>query len=201
MKRLLSLTLAFVMILGITMPISAQSSEIAVYIGSRQVQFLDQRPVLTNQLLIPIRPLFEALRFDVAWDNGTVTLTGMNDVFIITIGSNTFMANGEEYSLTTPAQIIGGRAMMDVKPLLDYLDFPYRFDGSSHFDIMFRLPLAVETRSHIVREGDSLSRIAAQFEISIDLIIEANDMTDHSALFVGQVLLIPIPIPITSPPE
>ncbi len=46
-------------------------------------------------------------------------------------------------------------------------------------------------RSHTVQAGETLSRIAAQYKVSVSAIEKANEITSYSTLVVGQVLKIP----------
>lgn len=46
-------------------------------------------------------------------------------------------------------------------------------------------------RSHTVQAGETLSRIGAQYKVSVSAIEKANDLTSYSTLVVGQVLKIP----------
>ena len=48
-----------------------------------------------------------------------------------------------------------------------------------------------DTTTYTVQENDSLSAIAAQFGVTVEAIMEANGITDPTALAVGQVLTIP----------
>ena len=48
---------------------------------------------------------------------------------------------------------------------------------------------------YVVREGDTLSAIAARFGVSEDQILAENPMSDRDRLFVGQKLVIPPPPP------
>jgi LysM repeat protein len=48
------------------------------------------------------------------------------------------------------------------------------------------------TTTYIVQAGDSLSGIAFQFEVPVEDVMRANDLTDADLLFVGQELIIPI---------
>ena len=50
-------------------------------------------------------------------------------------------------------------------------------------------------RRYVVREGDTLSGIAARFDVSEAAIQEANGIDDPDALFAGQELVIPDPEP------
>ncbi len=52
-----------------------------------------------------------------------------------------------------------------------------------------------ESLAYVVREGDTLSGIAYAFGVSIDTLLEANDLADPNLLHPGQTLLIPVPTP------
>ena len=44
---------------------------------------------------------------------------------------------------------------------------------------------------YVVREGDTLSGIAARFSVTEDAILDANDLTEPDRIFVGQELIVP----------
>ncbi|HLL50240.1 MAG TPA: LysM domain-containing protein [Thermomicrobiales bacterium] len=53
------------------------------------------------------------------------------------------------------------------------------------------VPTPGEQQLYVVREGDTLSGIAARFGVSEDAILEENPLVDRDRLFVGQELVIP----------
>jgi N-acetylmuramoyl-L-alanine amidase len=53
------------------------------------------------------------------------------------------------------------------------------------------VPTPGEQQRYIVREGDTLSGIAARFGVSEDAILKENPLSDRDRLFVGQELVIP----------
>ena len=53
------------------------------------------------------------------------------------------------------------------------------------------VPTPGEQQRYIVREGDTLSGIAARFGVAEDAILKENPLTDRDRLFVGQELVIP----------
>ena len=55
--------------------------------------------------------------------------------------------------------------------------------------------LRTEEEQYTVQGGDTLGIIAARFDISVQLLVEANNITNPDLLAVGQVLVIPAPIP------
>ncbi len=52
-------------------------------------------------------------------------------------------------------------------------------------------PTPGEQQRYVVREGDTLSGIAARFGVSEDAILKENPLSDRDRLFVGQELVIP----------
>ena len=52
-------------------------------------------------------------------------------------------------------------------------------------------PVAPASNSYTVQAGDTLSRIAAQFGVTVDALAEANDIANPNQIEVGQVLTIP----------
>ncbi len=54
---------------------------------------------------------------------------------------------------------------------------------------------------HLVEEGDLLGRIAQQYGISLDELIEANDIDPEDVLSIGQEIVIPVPTATTDPAE
>lgn len=57
------------------------------------------------------------------------------------------------------------------------------------------VPTPGEQQIYTVREGDTLSGIAARFGVSEEAILKLNPMTDKDRLFVGQKLVVPPPQP------
>jgi murein DD-endopeptidase MepM/ murein hydrolase activator NlpD len=56
-------------------------------------------------------------------------------------------------------------------------------------------PLRLEQSSYTVRINDTLGEIANQFAVTLDALIEANNLANPDVLEVGQTLVIPAPIP------
>ncbi|MDR2167464.1 MAG: copper amine oxidase N-terminal domain-containing protein, partial [Clostridiales bacterium] len=79
---------------------------IGVSIDGAPVEFGDQEPAnIEGRTLVPVRAVFEALGFSVDWDAETQTahiLRGA-DALAITLGSDTFTANGASRALDVPA--------------------------------------------------------------------------------------------------
>jgi LysM repeat protein len=84
-------------------------------------------------------------------------------------------------------------------PLLNLLPTP-RLPGELFLTPtpdLFRTPppLRTEAVTYVVRPGDSVNAIAVRFSVGANLILSANTIPNPDSLWVGQVLLIPPPIP------
>ena len=107
-------------------PAAAQPNQIGVTIDGRPVNFPNQTPALVDgRTLVPVRGVFEALGFDVSWNEQArqVTLSRANDTIVITIDSASFTANGASHTLDVPAQIIGGSTMLPIRAVLESVGY------------------------------------------------------------------------------
>jgi len=125
-KKLQSTALLLILAIAASAPhtVYAESS-VNVTIDGQQVDFPDHGPVIVDgRLLVPVRGVFEALGFDVSWDQNTqqVTLTG-STVVVLTIGSSTFTIDDTNYTLIVPAQIIDGRTKLPIRAVLESTGF------------------------------------------------------------------------------
>lgn len=59
---------------------------------------------------------------------------------------------------------------------------------------------ALADATHVVEPGDTLSYIAAKYEVSVDSLISANGITDPNLIYVGQRLTIPEASSSSQPP-
>jgi len=55
--------------------------------------------------------------------------------------------------------------------------------------------LRSQTEEYIVQPGDHLALIAQRYNVTVDLLVEANNLVNPNYLEVGQLLIIPAPIP------
>ena len=113
---------------GIFASISLYANEINVDIGFNTVEFHDQAQgpaLIDGRTMVPVREVFEGLGFFVHWNPRTQVITLSRDdyVAVITIGSETFTANGVEFPLEVPAQIIEGSTMLPIRGVLESLDY------------------------------------------------------------------------------
>jgi len=105
------------------MPVVAFASNdvITVTIDGQAVAFPDQQPIMVNsRVLVPVGGVFEALGFTPSWNGTTRTATLTRDDYtvVLTVGSANFTINGASHELDVPAQLISGRTMVPIGPIL-----------------------------------------------------------------------------------
>jgi len=149
MKKLLTILL-ILMAIGVftTSAIAAntpQPNNIRVIVSGQEVVFTDQQPVIIDgRTLVPVRDVFEAMSFDVDWDEATSTALLKRDSISITIqiGEPTFsvamfspympVGHGLIHLLDVPAQIIGGRTMLPLRALLEAAGYQLDWNEAGH---------------------------------------------------------------------
>jgi len=119
-KRLVAV-LVFMLAFALMPIMVLASDEITVTIDGVAVDFEDQSPIIIGgRVLIPVRFVFQDLGFEPGWNRGarTATLTSDDYIIVLVIGEYEFTVNGVAYPLDVPAQLIGGRTMVPMGPVL-----------------------------------------------------------------------------------
>jgi len=117
-------------------PVSAtQQGQTRVLVNGARLLFEDQQPTLVDgRTLVPARGVFEALGFEVYWEQATSTavLTNATHQIRITVGQTTFFTNGIPHQLDVPAQLIGGRTMIPLRLPLESVGIELGWDGTTN---------------------------------------------------------------------
>jgi len=135
MKRIvivMTTALALVLAIGIFAPTNLYANEINVTINGMTVDFEGQAPIIVDgRTLVPVRGVFEALGFDIGWnqDTQTATLRSANYEVVILVGSATFTTNGIDHALDVPAQIIVGRTMLPIRAVVESVGYDVNWCG------------------------------------------------------------------------
>ena len=119
MKKIASLTMVVVLLLGMfTFNVSAQEN-VSVYIEGAKVEFDVQPQIINRRTMVPMRKIFEELGATVNWDNSTQTAIGTKGSTVIKISINdyTLYKNDVPITLDVPAQLIDGRTLVPVRAI------------------------------------------------------------------------------------
>ncbi|MCL2376171.1 MAG: leucine-rich repeat domain-containing protein [Defluviitaleaceae bacterium] len=152
MRKIMTAALAF-MLVWAAAPIALHANEISVTIDGAAVDFEGQPPIIVDgRTLVPVRGVFEALGFDVGWEQETQTATLTSDdyVVVISIGSDVFTTNGEEIPLDVPAQIIEDRTLLPIRAVLESVGYEVDWDG--------------DTRTVLVTTPTTMEEVAEEIE-------------------------------------
>jgi len=133
-KKVLAVVLVIAFVFTM-LPMEAMANDaISVTIDGHAVDFEDQEPIMVNnRVLIPVRFVFRDLGFEIDWNRSTRVATLVRDdfVIVITVGSTTFTVNGANHALDVPAEIIGGRIMTPLGPILRALGYELDWVGGT----------------------------------------------------------------------
>jgi len=133
-RGILALLVLLILLGSVMFPSSLIASDIRVTIDGVAVDFEGQPPTIVDgRTLVPVRGVFEALGFDVEWEQSTqtATLTSADYVVVISIGSEVFATNGANHALDVPAQIIDGRTMLPIRAVLESVGLYVDWDGGT----------------------------------------------------------------------
>ncbi len=126
MKKLISLLLTIVMLLGIfgVTTMAAPVSDIGVYVDGVKVAFPDAKPFIENsRTYVPIRFIGEQLGAKVEWDNAkrTVTITQGTDIIVMEIDSVSVYLNKIRIGYDVAPVIRSDRTMVPLRMVSELL--------------------------------------------------------------------------------
>ena len=122
MKKYIAFLLSSVLILGASIPVSA-NTDVQINVNGNFLS--DAQAVLKDgSTLLPVRSVSTALGGEVVWDSATKTASIDKDgtQVTITIGAKQIFVNGNPETISTPAQIINGRTYVPLRALGEALN-------------------------------------------------------------------------------
>ena len=132
MKKIISLLLAVMLMLGISVCVSAES-EIKVLLEGYVIEF-DQPPVIINdRTMVPMRAIYEALGAEVNWDPDTRTASGTKTGITVsfTIDEAQVDINYNKKEIDAPATIVNDRTLVPVRALAEGFGVDVKWDAVS----------------------------------------------------------------------
>ena len=127
MKRIAKFGLMIVcitlLLITMTVGISAKSAGISVMVNGIAVKFPDQKPVVQNErTLVPVRFVAEALGHKVSWDADTNSVNIDGGKIILYIGMTKAKINGKNVTLDVASTVINNRTMIPLRVVAETLD-------------------------------------------------------------------------------
>ncbi len=122
-KRIISTVLMFVMLITLSINVSAGDKPVTVHLDGNQLEF-DVNPIIDNgRTLVPMRKIFESLGATVDWIDETRTAIAVKgDIKIeISIGKYEMFINSKSVPLDVPAQLIDGRTLVPARAVSEGL--------------------------------------------------------------------------------
>ncbi len=147
MKKLLSLMLAVLMLVGMmVMPASAQQ-EVSVYLSGEKLSFDVPPQIISGRTLVPMRKIFESLGATVGWNGDTRTATSVREdkTIILTIDSYTMYVNGNPVTLDVAPCIVDGRTLVPARAVSEAFNLRVEWDK--------------ETRSVLITTPDAIDKV------------------------------------------
>ncbi len=160
MKKILSLFLAFVLIVGIIFSPTTDvyaSNDVKVMLEGQELIFDVPPQIIEGRTLLPLRAIFEALGLEVYWDHETRTIRGTdeNTEIILQIDNIDAKVNGTSNILDVAPQIIEGRTLVPVRFIAESLDMNVEWVQESR---TVKIGEAEKLKVHYINvgQGDSI---------------------------------------------
>ncbi len=133
MKKLISLILAVLFLMGMMIaPVSA-AKEVSVYLLGEKLSFDVPPQIINGRTLVPMRKIFESLGYYVDWEKDTRTATAVREDMTIRITENsyTMYVNGEAKTLDVAPCIVKGRTMVPARAISESSGYKVDWDNDT----------------------------------------------------------------------
>lgn len=136
MKKVISVVLAFIMVLSMGFQILAVESNITLIVNGAIISFSDAKPYIdtNNRTMVPVRFVSEALGAKVSWNDNAkaITITKDSRNILITINQPTIMIDSKPVIMDTVAVLTdSGRTFVPVKYIAEALNATVSWESSS----------------------------------------------------------------------
>ena len=132
-KRLVSLFLALVMIVGMfSISVNAES-EIKVLLDGNELAFDVPPQLINSRTMVPMRKIFEAMGATVDWngDTQTVTATKEDITVVMQIDNTVIKVNDENITLDVPPQLVDNRTLVPARAVAESFKAKVDWDGNA----------------------------------------------------------------------
>lgn len=172
---------------------------ISVVVDGRGVQS-DVSPIHQNgRMLVPIRIVAEATGSEVSYEAQTqkVLLNKKGKHITLTIGSQTAYVDGKRLKMDVSPIIVDKRTLVPIRFISEAFGYQVQWDETSAVAYIQSKPVEDKAASvkyslnpYVVQQGDTLLKIAASHDTSMNA-IQKNNPLSSDELLVGQILFLP----------
>ena len=133
MKKLISLALAVLLLMGMMVTPVLAAKEVSVYLFGEKLSFDVPPQIINGRTLVPMRVIFESLGYTVDWDKDTRTATAVREDMTIRITENsyTMYVNGVAKTLDVPPCIVEGRTMVPARAISESSGYKVDWDNDT----------------------------------------------------------------------
>jgi len=116
-KKIISLVLGLLIVMGSAVSVVASPSDISVYIDGRRIDFEVPPQMIGGRTMIPLRAIFEEMGAQVEWNQQTQTATATRGdiTVILPIGSLSPTVNGIARPIDQAGVIVDGRTLAPLR--------------------------------------------------------------------------------------
>lgn len=166
MKKLFYLLSVSIVFMFSLVNVCAQDTKIAVYLDGKPIS-TSQDPIIDNEtILVPFRNIFEALNFDIKWDEFSETITGSSNTTSISlkIGDKTAYVNNQEKQLSVAPRIEQGSTMVPLRFIAEAAGYDVKWNP--------------EDRRVLIGEGE------IEGEIRLSNVYNSGNFMDVNSIYV-----------------
>lgn len=165
MKKIASLTMVVLLLLGMfAFNVSAQEN-VSVYIEGEKVEFDVQPQIINGRTMVPMRKIFEQLGATVEWEQTTQTITGKKEdtTIIMQIDNNELSVNDNVSTLDVAPIVVDGRTLVPVRAIAESFGIDVLWYGDIETVAIYSDKDSIEKKSFYNLKGDSVE-IDVNFE-------------------------------------
>lgn len=135
-KRSLTALLTFLLLISVfaVLPVSAATkAQMTVKLNGKALQFSQAPQIMNGRLLVPYRPIAEAIGAVVTYAAATKTVkvTKGGNTHLLPINGNTATLNGVSVPLETPAILVNNTTLVPVRFVSEYLGVTVNYDNAT----------------------------------------------------------------------
>jgi len=196
----------------VTKAYASQAIEYAnrIFINGAPYNFSKPAMIINGTTYVPVREIAEALGAEVWWngETGTVGINKGNTKIAFVVGSNTARVNNNKIFMQ-PSFIDNDKTMVPLRFISEALGMAVTWNADTRDISISSQPSdsinesesnTVSYNSYTIKSGDTIWDLSIQFGVTMSELLEVNNLTMNSILYVGQKIKVPVhKIPVKEP--